>query len=286
MPTIREIIKTKLKYLKDSGVNASSFEVKLLLSDVLNRSVADLIFYDLELTKEQEKLFETYIEKRKNFYPVDKILGKKSFYKSDFEVSEDVLSPRYDTEILIEESLKIFNPADEVNILEFGTGSGCIVISLLNELKKAKATGVDISAKALEMTRKNATNHNVLSRLNLLNLSWFDSDIESKIPQKFDLIISNPPYIPTKDIDNLDVEVKNFDPLIALDGGEDGLRDYEKICEKAEKMLNTGGYLIFEVGINQAQNVTEKAQKYNFEAINIVKDYTGIDRCVILKKLN
>ncbi len=284
MSNIDKIIKTKLQYLNDNGVNTSLFEIKLLLADVLDINISDLAFYKSELTNDQEKKFDKYIEMRKKFYPVDKILGKKYFYKLEFEVNRDVLSPRYDTEILIEETLRLFNLNDKIEILEFGTGSGCIVISLLDELKNAKATGVDISKKALEITKKNATTNNVLNRLDLLNASWFDNDIQNKIPQKFDLIISNPPYIPTKDIETLDNEVKNFDPIIALDGGEDGFRDYIKICEHAQKMLKNNGYLVFELGINQADNVIKIAKEKNLNLVNTFKDYNNIERCVIFKK--
>ena len=153
MSDINKIIKTKLQYLNDNGVNASLFEIKLLLADVLNQNVGGLSFYKSDLTSDQEKKFNEYIEKRKNFCPVDKIIGKKPFYKLEFEVNCDVLSPRYDTEILIEEILRLFNSDDKIEILEFGTGSGCIVISLLNEMKNASATGIDISKKALETTQ-------------------------------------------------------------------------------------------------------------------------------------
>ena len=284
MSNIDKIIKTKLQYLNDNGVNTSLFEIKLLLADVLDINISDLAFYKSELTNDQEKKFDKYIEMRKKFCPVDKILGKKYFYKLEFEVNRDVLSPRYDTEILIEETLRLFNLNDKIEILEFGTGSGCIVISLLDELKNAKATGVDISKKALEITKKNATTNNVLNRLDLLNASWFDNDIQNKIPQKFDLIISNPPYIPTKDIETLNNEVKNFDPIIALDGGEDGFRDYIKICEHAQKMLKNNGYLVFELGINQADNVIKIAKEKNLNLVNTFKDYNNIERCVIFKK--
>lgn len=284
MLNIKEIIKDKLQYLSDNNVNTSLYEVKLLMADVLSVNVSDLYFHDKEITKNQLQKFDKYVEMRKNFWPVDKIIGKKSFYKLDFDISNDVLSPRYDTEILIEEALKIFAPTDQIKMLEFGTGSGCIIVSLLDELKKATAIGVDISAKAIEYTKKNATKNNVFDRLELLNVSWFDENIQNKISQKFDLIISNPPYIPSDDISNLDDEVKKYDPLIALDGGKDGLKDYRRICEIANDILKEDGFLIFEVGIEQANLVIEIAKKQNFNLVKIAKDYANIERCVILKK--
>ena len=284
MPNISEIIKTKLQYLNEHGVEVSLFELKLLMADVLDIDVGNLRFCNIELSEDQLSKFEKYIEMKKNFWPIDKILGKKSFYKLDFEVNCDVLSPRYDTEILIEETVNLFNKNDSINILELGTGSGCIIISLLDEYKNAKAVGVDISDKALTITKHNAIKNHVFDRLNLINASWFDKDIDTKINKKFDIIISNPPYIPSNDIKNLDNEVKNFDPLIALDGGEDGLRDYRKICDLAKKLLNNNGFLVFEAGINQATDIIQIAQLHNLKFVKIAKDLGGIERCVILKK--
>lgn len=284
LPNISEIIKTKLQYLNEHGVEVSLFELKLLMADVLDIDVGNLRFCNIELSEDQLSKFEKYIEMKKNFWPIDKILGKKSFYKLDFEVNCDVLSPRYDTEILIEETVNLFNKNDSINILELGTGSGCIIISLLDEYKNAKAVGVDISDKALTITKHNAIKNHVFDRLNLINASWFDKDIDTKINKKFDIIISNPPYIPSNDIKNLDNEVKNFDPLIALDGGEDGLRDYRKICDLAKKLLNNNGFLVFEAGINQATDIIQIAQLHNLKFVKIAKDLGGIERCVILKK--
>ena len=138
--------------------------------------------------------------------------------------------------------------------------------------------------KPYQPQKKNAEKNSVIDRLNLLNISWFDDDIKDKLNKKFDIIISNPPYIPNKDIEFLDKEVKNFDPMIALDGGDDGLRDYRRICLIAEYLLKDNGYLIFEVGINQADDVRQIAQANNLYFVKIAKDLNGIDRCVILKK--
>ena len=284
MSDINDIIKTKLQSLIDCGIDVSLFEIKLLMAGAMNIDVGNLRFYNGQPTKEQINKFERFIEMKKNFWPVDKILGKKSFYKLDFDVNCDVLSPRYDTEILIEEAITLFDKSNNIDILELGVGSGCIVISLLDEYKNASAVGIDISAKALSTAKKNAENNSVIDRLTLLNASWFDNDIKEKLNKKFDIIISNPPYIPNKDIEFLDNEVKNFDPIIALDGGEDGLRDYRRICLIAENLLKDDGYLVFEIGINQADDVKQIALANNFRFVKMAKDLNGIARCVILKK--
>lgn len=284
MSNIKGIIKDKFEYLKTCGIDTSISEVKVLLADVLNTDTGNLRFYNKNLTPDELSKFDKYINLRKDFWPVDKILGKKSFYKLEFEVNQDVLSPRYDTEILIDEAIKLFNPDEKIDILELGTGSGCIVISLLNEYKNARAVGIDISEKALIITKTNAIKNQVDDRLSLLHAGWFDNDITEKINKKFDIIISNPPYIPSADIQKLDNEVKNFDPLLALDGGTDGLRDYKRICSLAESLLKEDGYLIFEAGINQAHDIAEIGVQNRLKSVKISNDLNGIDRCVILKK--
>ena len=284
MSNIRDIIKDKFEYLKTCGIDTSISEVKMLLADVLNTDTGNLRFYNKNLTPDELSKFDKYINLRKDFWPVDKILGKKSFYKLEFEVNQDVLSPRYDTEILIDEAITLFNPDEKIDILELGTGSGCIVISLLNEYKNARAVGIDISEKALIITKTNAIKNQVDDRLSLLHAGWFDNDITEKINKKFDIIISNPPYIPSDDIQKLDNEVKNFDPLLALDGGTDGLRDYKRICSLAESLLKEDGYLIFEAGINQAHDIAEIGVQNRLKLVKISNDLNGIERCVILKK--
>ena len=158
MTEINNIIKSKLNALSECGVEVSLFELKLLMADALDIDINNLRFCKDRPTQEQINKFEKHIEMKKNFWPVDKILGKKSFYKLDFEVNCDVLSPRFDTEVLIDETTSLFEKSKKLDILELGTGSGCIIISLLDEYKKASGVGIDISAKALEITQKNAIN--------------------------------------------------------------------------------------------------------------------------------
>jgi release factor glutamine methyltransferase len=236
------------------------------------------------LTEEIINKFETYIKEREKHKPVDKILKQKGFYKYDFAVNEDVLSPRFDTEILVERAVDLLKDKNEAKILEFGIGSGCILLSILADLPYVEGIGVDISQNALKIALQNAKYLGVESRIKLINASWFDDDIEIKCGNKFDMIISNPPYIPSADIENLDNEVKLFDPLIALDGGVDGLRDYRKITQISFNLLKPGGLLIFEAGINQSMDIAGIGTCNNFELAEITPDLTGIDRCIILKK--
>ena len=281
MNDINRIIKLKTDFLREKGVEVSEFEVKLLLADVLGVEVGNLRFYNQRLSNLQSEKFEKMIDMRAAHKPVDKILGYKAFYKHDFIVSEDVLSPRQDTEILIEETLKVLPNNKPVKMLEFGVGSGCIIISLLDEIKNATGIGADISEKALNICKKNAERVGVANRLKLVETSWFDCQISDN---DFDLIISNPPYIPSDDIISLDDEVKNFDPLIALDGGKDGLRDYRQIAKIAYKMLKNGGFLVFEAGVNQAGDIVKIAKENGFDFCLIARDLGDIERCIILKK--
>lgn len=227
----------------------------------------------------------SFVKQRLEHKPICKIIGNKGFYKYNFKVDENVLSPRPDTETLVEQAISIINKNNDiVDILELGIGSGCIILSLLLEFVKIHGVGVDISSKALSIAEENAKILNVINRLKLVNKSWFDDDLAESLKQTFDIIVSNPPYIRTKDIAILDNDVKNYDPILALDGGEDGLRDYHQISEISLHLLKNNGYILLEVGINQSEDVAKIFIKKGFKLIDIVKDLSGIDRCIILKK--
>ena len=281
---ISELIKKKLLYLQSYGVESSRFELEMLLAAAIGIEKRNLPLWNGILTEEIINKFETYIKEREKHKPVDKILKQKGFYKYDFAVNEDVLSPRFDTEILVERAVDLLKDKNEAKILEFGIGSGCILLSILADLPYAEGIGVDISQNALKIALQNANYLGVESRVKMINASWFDDNIEIKCGNKFDMIISNPPYIPSADIENLDNEVKLFDPLIALDGGVDGLRDYRKITQISFNLLKPGGLLIFEAGINQSMDIAGIGTCNNFELAEITPDLTGIDRCIILKK--
>jgi release factor glutamine methyltransferase len=282
--SVSALIHEKLAFLTKAGIDSSKYELSLLLADVLHCSTSDLHFWQRPLSTEEQRLFDGYVAQRANHCPVDKILGYKGFYKYDFAVSRDVLSPRADTETLVEKALSLI-PADQpFKILECGIGSGCILLSLLKERPSACGTGLDISDKALQITRQNAERLEVQNRLTLHLGSWFDTNLAAQLGTDFDLIISNPPYIKSQDIATLDPEVKNFDPLTALDGGTDGLRDYRQIAKQTGKLLKTGGILIFEAGIHQARDIVHIGQNNGLVLIDITKDLNHIDRCITLKK--
>ena len=235
-----------------------------------------------QITIGEEKRAIDFLKRRVNHEPLDKIIGQKEFYKFIFEVNRDVLSPRPDTEILVENALELL-PADEpCRILDLGTGSGCILLSLLKERPKAKGAGVDISKKALEVAKKNAQNLGIQNQVSFINKSWSDKGFVS---DKFDMIVTNPPYIPSAEIQTLEEEVKHYDPLTALDGGQDGLQCYRDIAMIAPDLLQDKGYILLEVGYNQAEAVADILMTQRMKLIKIVKDLSGINRCIILQKL-
>ena len=282
--TIEQLINDKLHFLQQHGIETSKFELRMLLGFVLDLDVNALYFYKFPLNKEQLAAFEYLVKQRLDGWPVDKIIGQKGFYKYDFIVNRDVLSPRPDTEVLVEKALLLLKSDQPQKILEFGIGSGCILLSLLAEIPYAAGVGIDISAKALSVAASNAEKLGVASRLTLREISWFDANIRDMPEKDFDMIVSNPPYIPSGDIAKLDREVKDFDPLTALDGGADGLRDYRQIAYLAGSLLKKDGFLLFEGGIGQAHEIADIGKSNGFDLIDIVEDLNHIERCIILKK--
>lgn len=281
---IRQLINEKLAFLREKGVSSSRLELKILLAFVLKKTTDELYLYKLPLSDAQIKEFDRLVALRAEHYPVDKIVGRKGFYKYEFEVSKDVLSPRADTEIMVEKAINMIRENNFNSILEFGVGSGCIILSLLADTKNTIGVGIDISSKALQIAENNARLLDVKERINLLQASWFDDNILEKIGQDFDIIISNPPYIPSDEINALELEVKNFDPLTALDGGKDGLRDYRRICLLANKILKKGGILLFEVGEGEAERVKEIGEVNGLSYQETLRDLNDIKRCIIFKK--
>lgn len=245
-------------------------DLDYIFAEVLNKSRAEVrLVKTINIT--DYKKIQKIVEERASGKPITKILGHTNFYGLEFIVTKDVLSPRMDTERLVETVLNDIKPKQTV--IDIGTGSGAIAITIAKN-SQAKVTAVDISEDALKVAKENAKNNNV--QVKFVESNLFDA---FRRFTKFDVIVSNPPYIPSKVIDNLEDEVKKFDPIIALDGGADGLDFYKKIIDEAPKRLTRNGKIYFEVGINQALDVKKLLQK-NFKDIRIVKDYNKIDRVV------
>ena len=282
---IKEILKRGVELLREKNIEEPNLKVKMLLSDVLNKTKEYLIIHDEEEVNENEKkVFLEKIERLRNYEPIQYILNRQEFMGFSFSVNENVLIPQPDTENLVEEVLYIADKLDkdineEIRILDLCTGSGAIAISIAKLLgKKVLVYASDISAEALKVAEENSMN-------NMVNIYFFKSNLFEKISNlyKFDIIVSNPPYIETKKIENLPEEVKR-EPKIALDGGEDGLKFYKEISKEAKKYLLENGYLAFEIGYNQREYVESILKQDRYKNIYSRKDLSGNDRVVIAQK--
>ena len=280
---IREAIKTGMNMIKEKNIEDATLKSKMIMENVLGQNRQYIIANDLnQLDYKQEKEYFFEIEKLLENNPIEYITNKKEFMNLELYVNQDVLIPRQDTEILVEEVINILQniKAENIQILDMCTGSGAIAIALAKNVEKCIVDAVDISSGALEVVRKNVVKNQVEDKINIIN-----SDLFSKVPnKKYNLIVSNPPYIERNVIENLDKQVQK-EPIIALDGGEDGLDFYKKIINKASSYLESNGYLCFEIGYNQkneVQNLLSNSGKY--QNIYCKKDLCGNDRVVIAKK--
>ena len=278
--TIMEAIKKGMIELKNSNIEFPKLKSRLLMQFILNKSRQYVIVNDMEElnTNQKNKYFEA-IYKIKNGLPLEHITHQKEFMKLNFFVDENVLIPRQDTEILVEEVINIAKRINAKNILDLCTGSGAIAISLAKYIPQSEITAIDISEKALKVAKKNAINNKVENQITFIN-----SDMFTKLDKKkFDIIVSNPPYIKRNVIKNLDEEVKK-EPHIALDGGEDGLDFYKKIIKEAYKNLKYGGYLCLEIGFDQKIDVIELIEnEEKYENTYSKKDLYDNDRIIVTR---
>ena len=264
------------KKLKYKGVKSPQIDSEILLSYVLGRSRENiLINLDKKVGGHDIVKFYDFIERRSMKEPIAYILKEKEFWSKDFVVNKSTLIPRPETELMVEKLIKIYY-GKKILILDIGTGSGCILVSLLSELKNSNGIGVDISKKALEIAKINALKHEVDHKLR------FEKKCFSKIfNKKFDLIVSNPPYINQRKINKLDDDIKKFEPLIALNGGNDGLDVITKVIYKAKEILKRKGKLSLEIGNEQLIKVSNILRNNNFKIKENIKDYNDNTRCLI-----
>lgn len=277
---ISEALNISKSQLRDCKIANPSLDCLILLAFILKTNKEFVIFNsEKELLKNDEVEFFKLIERRKNFEPISHLIQKREFYGIDFFVNPNVLDPRPDSENLIELILKHYKKNNSsLNILELGVGSGCLIITLITNLPNSFGTAVDISKKALEVALKNAKAHKMENKLQFL-----ESDLFSNISNiEFDIIVSNPPYIPSKEISNLQAEVRIYEPLLALDGGINGLDFYKKIAELSQNFLKKDGKIFLEIGYGQKKEVEEIFIKNNFELIEVKKDLSNIDRALCL----
>ncbi len=272
----QEIYRRGVSLLQDAGIEEAALDARLLLEAVCGTDRTTLLVHgDMELPDIQKREYQEKITQRAGRIPLQHILGRTEFMGLRFYVNQDVLCPRQDTEILVEEVLR--NLHDGMRILDMCTGSGCILLSLLHYSNDCRGVGTDISENALQLAGKNAENLKE-------EAVFLQSDLFEKVEGKFDIIVSNPPYIPTADIEELMPEVRDHEPREALDGGEDGLFFYRTITKTAAEHLYGGGMLFYEIGCEQGAAVRQIMQENGFKEIEIVKDYAGLDRVVYGEK--
>ena len=280
MPNISETLKKATDILQSAKIAEPRRESVSLLAFALQKDKTFLIAHsDYQLTEIEENRFHEILARRAQHEPFQYITGIQEFYGLDFIVSPDVLIPRPETEMIVENALEILREKKTLKFCEIGIGSGCISVSILHEIRTISAIGLDISASALEIAKLNAQKHTVLERLKLII-----SDVFSQLTtEKFDLIVSNPPYIPKSDISNLQLEVSMFEPLNALTDDKDGLSIIEKIINESPKFLNSNGFLLMEIGYNQSSQVKEIFEQKIWQEIDILPDLQGIPRMVKAK---
>ncbi len=270
--TYREAIETGTRILQKENIADAKIDAWYLLQMVCK---IDRNFYYLheedELTAEQQSEYESTVHKRAEHVPLQYIIGEQEFMGLKFKVNSNVLIPRQDTETLVEEALRVAKPG--MRVLDLCTGSGCIIISLAKNVADISCTGSDISKQALLVAKENA-------KANEVEVEWERSDLFENISGTFDLIVSNPPYIPTGEIPGLMPEVRDFEPVDALDGKEDGLYFYRIITEKSPEYLTSDGYLYFEIGYDQGEAVSAMMRQCGYTQVEVIKDLAGNDRVV------
>lgn len=278
--TVGELLRLGISKLKSADVEAPALEAGVILCYVLNCDKTYLYVHgDAAAEENKAALYQELLCQRCEGLPMQYITGVQEFMSLDFKVTRDVLIPRQDTEILVEAVIEYAKNREKccVDILDIGTGSGCIAVSLAHYLDQVRVTAVDISERALEIARINSINNNVSERIEFIKSNIFSELGESC---RYDIVASNPPYIPAGEIDTLKKEVREHEPMSALVGGGDGLCFYRTIITQAPSFLKPGGMLAFEVGYNQAEDVSSLMQ-LQYSEVRIQKDLTGMNRVVL-----
>lgn len=276
--TVLESLQLSTDFLEKKGIESSRLNAELLLSEILKCKRLDLYLKFDQLLKENEvTIYREWITRRGKFEPLQYIIGNVEFYGLPFKVTPDVLIPRPETEILVEEVIKFCKDKTGLKILDIGTGSGNIPIALTKYLNDVELTAVDISEKALSIARENAITNGVVERINFItaDVKNFMSDY------KFDIVVSNPPYVSKEEYPILQNEIKNYEPMVAVTDSSDGLDLYRTIAEKAKILLKSNGKIFLEVGKDQEKFIADILEKNDFINIYFVKDYQQIDRVVV-----
>jgi release factor glutamine methyltransferase len=267
--------------LEKSSTKFSKLDIEILMSKAIIKDRKYIILNQHKtISKKMFNYFNALIMDRAKGKPIAKIIKKKEFWKYEFKILDDVLIPRPDTEIIIEQALKISQHKSKLNLLDIGVGSGCIILSLLKEREDFSGTGIDISNKSIINTRINAELLGVKKRLRLIN-----SDVDNFNLGKYDIVLSNPPYISKYEINSLEKDILKYEPRVALDGGLDGISEIRKVIDKTSKLIKKNGKFILEIAYNQKNKVIDLLKNKGFYINKTIKDYAKNDRCVISTKI-
>ena len=278
---IQSALKQACIILKDSNIKTANLDSEILMAYAIRKDKKYIMLnHNKKLKPNSISSFKKLISQRADGKPIAYLMGKKDFWNDEFIVTSDVLIPRPETELIVEQALKISKNKSKLKILEIGVGSGCIILSILKEKKDYLGIGIDISKKCLEVSKTNALKLGVSNRV-----KFFKSDIDNFVKGKYDLIISNPPYIKKLDLKYLEKDVINFEPKNALNGGLDGTSEIRKVIKKSSELIKKNGKLILEIAFDQKQKVKNILIKEGFYINKILKDLAKNDRCIISTKL-
>ena len=278
---IESAIAEGVNILKSKHIQTAKLDTEILMAKAIGEDRKYIILNDNKnLKKESLEYFQRLIKERSTRKPIAYLINKKYFWKSEFFVTRDTLIPRPDTELIIEQILKLTKHQNQINILDIGVGSGCILLSILKERKNFYGTGLDLSKKCIDITRINANNLGLSPRLKL-----YKSDVDKFNIGKYDLVVSNPPYIKKNNIKYLERDIAEFEPRLALDGGLDGLSEIRKVVKKTSELIIKNGKFVLEIGFDQKNKVINILKKEGFYINKIEKDLANNDRCIVCTKI-
>ena len=278
---IYSALKEANKTLKKNNIRSALLDSEILLSKIIKKSKKFIILNPNKNLKKNSFIeFNNLIRQRSDGKPIAYLTGTKDFWKYEFYITEDVLIPRPDTELIVEEVLKFSKHKTKLSILDIGAGSGCILISILKERKDFRGVGIDLSKKCIDLCKKNALKLNISNKV-----KFFKSNVDNFSYGKYDLIISNPPYIKKLDLKYLEKDIKNFEPKLALDGGLDGISEIRKVISKSSELVKKNGKLILEIAFDQKKDVKKILKNEGFYINSTIRDLAGNDRCIVSTKL-
>jgi len=271
---LKEIQRKLCNNFSTIGIETPELDARIILKEVLSLDDKDLILKEsLDIPEEMIEKIIAIESRRLNGEPISKIFKKRDFYNSTFVISNDVLDPRPETELIVEIANNYINKNEVKNILDLGTGSGCILLSILKENRMINGLGIDLSKEAISIAKQNSKKLNLETQSNFLVSNWMSS-----VNYKYDLVVSNPPYIASEDIKKLSKSVKIYDPILSLDGGDDGLNSYRLIASDLKRIISMNALIIIEIGYNQSLQVIDIFKKNDFKLIKKYNDINGLDR--------